>query len=215
MANYENGNYTRLAIVNACKQLFYEKGFHETSYGDICKTAHVNRGTVYYHFDTKEAMRYEVQWEYTIANKHVAEIYCTDMRYHYILAMYIYWHQIHKDSKLRRFCYQCCTDIPVYTGKIDLSHFYFTSYEKMWGAFWEKTDIPILSFASVYGYIMSCMRMICEHPERYDPFELFEHCVNASVSIWGIPQEKMDEIWRDVKYYISLIPEEEMRVQLS
>lgn len=215
MANYENGAYTRQAIVKACKLLFYEKGFRETGYSDICKAAHVNRGTIYYHFKDKEDMRYEAQWEYITANKHVVEKYCSDHRYHYILAMCMFWIQIHRDGKLRRFCLQCCQDVPVYTGKMDLSHFYYTGYETMWGAFWEKTNISQLAFASVYGYIMSCMRMLCEHPEKYDPMEMYEHCVNASVSIWGIPDEIMAKIWQDVKHYISLIPEEEMWLQLS
>lgn len=215
MGSYENGANTRQAIVQACKRLFYEKGFHDTSYGDICRAAHVNRGTVYYHFDSKETMRYEVQWEYITDNKHVVEKYCPDKRYHYILAMCMFWMQIHKDEKLRRFSLECCRDFPVYTGKKDLSHFYYTGYETMWGAFWDQGNISQLAFASVYGYIMSCMRMLCEHPEKYDPMEMYEHCVNASVSIWGIPQEIMEQIWKDVKHYLSAIPEEEMWVHLS
>lgn len=215
MSNYENGATTRQAIVQACKQLFYEQGFHETSYGDICKAAHVNRGTIYYHFKDKEAMRYEVQWEYIIANRRIVEKYCSDKRYHYILAMCMYWIQVHRDGHMRQFSLQCCRDVPVYTGKKDLSFFYYAGYETMWGDFWDKTNISQLAFASVYGYIMSCMRLLCEHPEKYDPMEMYEHCVNASVAIWGIPQEIMDAIWKDVKHYISLIPEEEMQVRLS
>lgn len=209
MANYENGAYTRQAIVQACKQLFYEKGFHETSYSDICEVAHVNRGTVYYHFPTKESMRLEVQWEYAIDNKRIAEKYCPDSRYQFMLAMGILWKQVQKDSNCRRFALQCCTDFPVYTGKKDLTHFYYTSYESMWGSFWDKQNISQLAFASVYGYIMSCLRMICEHPEKYDALELFEHCVRSSVSIWGIPDALMDEIWAEVEQYLARIPEKE------
>lgn len=214
MANYENGANTRQAIVQVCKQLFYEKGFHETSYGDICKAAHVNRGTLYYHFETKEDMRYEVQWEFIVANKHMAEKHCPDPHYHFILAMGIFWKQLQKDQKLQRFCMQSCIDFPVYTGKKDLTHFYYTSYESMWGQFWDRKKISQLAFASVYGYIMSCMRMICEHPEKYDAVEMFEHCIRSSVAIWGIPQEIMDQIWQDVQHYLSLIPEEEIQVHL-
>lgn len=214
MANYENGAYTRQAIVEACKRLFYEKGFHETSFSDICKAAHVNRGTVYYHFESKEIMRYEVQWEYVIANKRIAEEFCGDSRYHYIIAMCMFWMQVHRDENLRRFALQCSTDYPVYTGKKDLTHFYYTSYEAMWSSFWEKEKIPALSFASVYGYIMSCMRMMCEHPEKFDPLELYEHCVKASVSIWGVPDAIMAQIWADVERYISLIPEEARSLKL-
>lgn len=214
MANYENGAYTRQLIVQVCKQLFYDKGFHETSFGDICRAAHVNRGTLYYHFKTKEDMRYEVQCEIIVANKRIAEKYCADPRYLYILSMGLFWKQVQKDEKLRRFCLQYCIDFPVYTGKKDPSYFYYTFYEGMWGQFWDRKKIPQLAFASVYGYIMSCMRMICEHPEKFDALEMFEHCIRSSVAIWGIPQEITDQIWQDVTHYLSLIPEEEMRVRL-
>ena len=214
MANYENGAYTRQSIIQVCKQLFYEKGFHETSFGDICRTAHVNRGTLYYHFKTKEDMRYEVQCEFVITNKHIAEKYCSDPHYLYILSVGLFWKQVQKDEKLRRFCLQYCIDFPVYTGKKDPTHFYYTFYDGMWGHFWDRKKISQLAFASVYGYIMSCMRMICEHPEKYDAVEMFEHCIRSSVAIWGIPQKIMDQIWQDVQHYLSLIPEEEIQVHL-
>ena len=214
MANYENGANTRKAIVDACTRLFYEKGYHETSFSDICKVAHVNRSTIYYHFSDKEEMRYEAQWEYITALKQIAEKYCPDTRYLYILAMAMFWKQMQSDGRMRRFSLQNCIDFPVYTGKKDLTHFYYTGYESMWGAFWERKNIPELAFASVYGYIISCMRMLCEHPDRYDPMDLFEHCVNASVSIWGIPQNIIDQIWQDVKYYITLVPETEMCIRI-
>ena len=113
------------------------------------------------------------------------------------------------DEKLRRFCLQCCVYFPVYTGRKDLTHYYYTSYESMWGAFWDRKNISQLAFASVYGYIMNCMRMICEHPEKYDALELFEHCIRSSVAIWGIPDELMDEIWTEVEHYLAAIPEED------
>jgi len=213
MANYENGSNTRQAIVDACTRLFYQKSFHETSYSEICKAAHVNRSTVYYHFETKEAIRYEVQWEYMIRNKHVAEMYCPDSRYHYIIAMCMFWLQIHRDSNMRRYGLEVCTDFPVYTGKMDLTHFYYAGYEAMWGAFWEMEKIPELAFASIYGYIMSCMRMICEAPEKYDPLYLYEHCVKSSLSVWGVPAELSNTIWDDTIHYLSLIPEEEISIR--
>ena len=171
MTNYENGATTRRAIVNAAKRLFYEKGYPETGYGDLCAAAFVNRSTIYYHFKTKDDLRYEVHWEYFIACKRLAERYCPDSRYHYLLAMCIFWREAHDDPKLRRFVLQCCRDFPVYTGKKDFSYFYYACYEVMWGVFWDKRKIPQMAFASVYGYIMSCMRMLCEYPEKYDPME--------------------------------------------
>ena len=119
-----------------------------------------------------------------------------------------------RDEKLRRFCLECCIDFPFYTGKKDLTHFYYTSYESMWGQFWDRKKISQLAFASVYGYIMSCMRMFCEHPEKYDATEMFEHCIRSSVAILGIHQEIMYQMWQDVQHYLFLIPEEEIQVKL-
>ncbi len=212
MANYGNGSNTREAIVQACAELFYEKGFHETSFSDICARAHVNRGTIYYHFPSKDALRYEVQWEYMIRNKHIAEHYCPDSRYHYILAMCMLWHQIHRDPKMLRFLLSCCIDCPVYTGKKDMSHFYFTAYEAMWGQFWEKKNIPELTFASIYGYIMSCLRMLCEAPEKFDPMILYEHCVETSLQAWRVPPELAESIALQTADYFSQIPPEEITV---
>lgn len=210
MANYENGAYTRRAIVDACKQLFYEKGYHETSYADICKAAHVNRSTIYYHFDTKEAMRYEVVWELTVANKRVAEKYCGMPEYHYILAVGMMWYQIRYDEKLRRFYYGGCTDCPAFTGRKDLSYYYTILYERMWGHFLDKKNISELAFATVYGYIMSCMRLMCEHPENYDPMELFLHCSSSSMNILGASPEALDGVWEDIPRFLAQIPEAEL-----
>lgn len=117
MGHYENGAYTRRAIVDACKKLFYEKGYHETSYADICRETHVNRGTIYYHFPTKEQMRLEVQWEFFVDCKHVAEHHCPDERYCGIIAVAIFWLWTQKDEKMCSFARRLYQDYPVYTEK--------------------------------------------------------------------------------------------------
>lgn len=210
MGTYENGTFTRMGIVQVCKRLFYEKGYHETTNSDICRMAHINRGTLYYHFPSKEAIRYEVQWEYIMDNKHLVEKYCPDERYHFLLAMCIFWKQLQKDENMRRFSRQLYTDFPAYTGKKDMTFFYYTCYEHMWENLWKHTEISQLAFASVYGYVMGCIRMLCEHPDTYDPIELFIHCSKSSMAIWGIPEEKSREIWPKFQDYLARIPEDEM-----
>ncbi|MBS5197846.1 MAG: TetR/AcrR family transcriptional regulator [Clostridiales bacterium] len=212
MGHYENGIFTRKEIIKVCKWLFYEQGYHETSYSDICRLAHVNRGTLYYHFSSKEDMRYEVQWEYIIGFKNIAQRYCIEPQYQYLLAMCIFWKKIHEDEKLRRFQLQICMDYPVYTGKKDMTYFYYTIYEAMWGAFWEKKNISQLAFSSAYGFVTGCLRMMCEYPEKYDPVDMFMHCVGSSAAIWGIPEEKISKIWPHIRSCMEKIPEEEMYI---
>lgn len=85
-------------------------------------------------------MRYEVQWEYIIGFKNIAQRYCIEPQYQYLLAMCIFWKKIHEDEKLRRFQLQICMDYPVYTGKKDMTYFYYTIYEAMWGCVLGKKE---------------------------------------------------------------------------
>ena len=214
MANYENGVFTRQAIIRSCKKLFLEKGYHETIYADICNDAHVNRTTVYYHFKDKEQMRYEVQWECTMDLKHIAERYCDKEEYHFLLTAYLLWYKIKEDENFRRFQYSHCIDYPLISNRDNFHYFYINICKNMWQPFFDISQISDLAFASFYGYIICCIRMLCEHPEKYEAMEIFEMCVNSCIFVWGISQDTVAGIWADVKHYISLIPEEEIQLQL-
>lgn len=45
---------TRQRVLEVCKQLFYEKGYKQTTYAEICRTANVHPGTITYHFGNKK-----------------------------------------------------------------------------------------------------------------------------------------------------------------
>lgn len=53
MKKYKSGRETKEKILNAARELFYEKGYKNTTYSDICDKAEVNTGTFHYHFQTK------------------------------------------------------------------------------------------------------------------------------------------------------------------
>lgn len=50
---YDKGKETRQKIIVVAKELFYEKGFNQTSITEICKVADVMHGTFTYYFKTK------------------------------------------------------------------------------------------------------------------------------------------------------------------
>lgn len=56
MPNYSNGKETRERIINACKTLFYEKGYLDTTYTDVAKLADVKPGSIAYHFGSLRAI---------------------------------------------------------------------------------------------------------------------------------------------------------------
>lgn len=52
----KDGDSTRKLLVHHAFQLFKEKGYQNVSVKDICTSAHVQRGTFYYHFSSKDAI---------------------------------------------------------------------------------------------------------------------------------------------------------------
>lgn len=55
----------RQEILNAAQDLFAKKGYEATSTGDILERVGIARGTLYYHFPTKEAILDEVVIRFT------------------------------------------------------------------------------------------------------------------------------------------------------
>ena len=51
---------TRAAICGAAASLFMENGIHATSLYDIARFAHMSKGTLYYHYPSKEALTLEI-----------------------------------------------------------------------------------------------------------------------------------------------------------
>ncbi len=41
-------------------------------------------------------------WEYAVDNKRIVEKYCREPLYHYLLAIYMFWKQMHEDGQMRR-----------------------------------------------------------------------------------------------------------------
>lgn len=56
MAFGEKGRRARQSIVDAAAQLFYERGYAQTSFSDIADAAGIPRGNFYYHFRSKDAI---------------------------------------------------------------------------------------------------------------------------------------------------------------
>lgn len=206
MGAYENGVTTRRAILDACKQLFYDKGFHGTSYDDICREAHVNRGSIYYHFKEKENIRYEVLWEYTIANFNAAKRYCDDPVYQPSVGMYFTWYQVCKDPKMGRFFTEYYDDYPVYHPGNSLAVFYKVLHSHMYSELWEEEECSYLPFASGYGYIMALMDIGHHFPERTTPLELYHQCFTGTNIIRGVPADDVNKAWDIIADYINKIP---------
>lgn len=207
---YENGMTTRKLILDASKKLFYEKGYHETSYEDICKVAHVNRGSIYYHFKEKENIRYEVLWELTWKCYDLAKEYCDQEKYQYLVGAYILWGLTLHDSKLRKFELDYCADYPVYTSNNPVALYYKMCNKNMYKDIWDLSQVDPLAFATGYGTIYGGLRLIDADPERYSLMEIYRHMIMTGILVWGIPKPEADAMWEELSVYLKKINEKEL-----
>lgn len=207
MGAYGNGMTTRQMILDACAALFYEKGYHETSYDDICRTAHVNRGSIYYHFKEKENIRYEILWMITTDCYEQAKIYCDDSRYTFLVGMYLHWGKVLHDEKIRKFELDYYADYPVYTPNNPVARYYKMCNEKMYREIWDLSGVDLLAVATGYGTLYGGMRLLDDGPEKYNLIELYRHLLMTGILTWGIPKAEADVMWEEVLTYIRMIPD--------
>ena len=200
---YETGIETRKLILAECRKLFLDKGFHETSYNDICKAAHVNRGSIYYHFKQKDMIRYEILWEIYTDNKRFAEQYTSVSSHQYVFALYLMWRQILTDPKLGRFLTDYYTDYPVYVPQKDLPVFITTLYRNSFDEILPISDVDDFTMASMYGYIGVISQMVKAAPERFSLNTLFWQVLQCCFHILCIPEEKTRELCADLERCIT------------
>lgn len=110
MANYENGLDTKAKIIDACKELFYSKGFEKTTFRDIGMQAGVNQGLIVYYFKNKNILASTVfqsvmsQMMEQIEG-HFAE---AENLTRYFISDFLYFRLLYEDENFRRFIESCC-----------------------------------------------------------------------------------------------------------
>ncbi|MDR3121937.1 MAG: TetR/AcrR family transcriptional regulator [Clostridiales bacterium] len=60
MGQYSKGSETKSGILLAARQLFYERGYQQTSVRDIANASGANLGLIQYHFGSKSALALEL-----------------------------------------------------------------------------------------------------------------------------------------------------------
>lgn len=107
MVKRKAGEKKRDLIVDVCKKLFYEKGYNNTTYNDICEAADIPPGTITYHFDSKRGIASVIEDEYEPQNKIYIERMCVNRGYSKVMLMAIenfhMWRRDFEDVNLRNF----------------------------------------------------------------------------------------------------------------
>ena len=210
MGNYNNGNDTRKLILETCFHLFLTNGYHETSVEKICQAAHVNRSSVYYHFHDKDNIRYEVLWELIIRCRGQVTQYCPDTPNSMALALRVLYLHLQQEPALWNFILEYWKDYPVYSRRSSLGAFYNLLYRSIFEPVWERSRIPSLEFASMYGHLYGVHSLAEAYPGRYGADELYRHCFHTAAGIWNIPEDTVSALWDSIESDWKDIPSERL-----
>jgi len=110
MANYENGLDTKAKIIDACKDLFYLKGFEKTTFKDIGQLAGVNQGLIVYYFKNKNILASTV---FQLVMSQLMEqierqFQKAENLTRYFISDFLYFRLLYEDENFRRFMESCC-----------------------------------------------------------------------------------------------------------
>ena len=112
MANYENGLDTKAKIIDACRELFYTKGFDKTTFKDISESAGVNQGLIVYYFKSKNTLASTIYQSVMTELLDQIEYHFAETEYltRYFISDFLYFRLLYEDEYFRRFIETCCAN---------------------------------------------------------------------------------------------------------
>lgn len=205
MASYITGKETRTAIINTCSKLFYEKGYHETTYDDICREAHINRGSIHYHFKTKDAIRWEISNDLYYKNVDLAAKYTDDCKYANALASNIFWYKYLNDEKYRRLFYTgYCSDDPLkYVDENYVKSIFLCFDNKDDAQFSEKYALEILT---VTGLEKQLAIAIYNEPTRFTYKQISNYFLSTLGKVFNINDCIINELCNHIQELMERVP---------
>lgn len=207
---YENGASTKQLILDVCKELFLENGFQETSYDDICKKAHVNRGTIYYHLKDKENIRFLVHEEYIARYVKLGERYCDIPEYWYHMGMTILWHQFLNNHKLRRFLMEFAKDNLIYAPEKAAVPAFVQCYQRFSDRELKLEDLEELSISAAYGLLMYMIQVAGQQWQVLTAEDLVRRCMINIGKLYHLEDHVVKKTWEDMCPYIQKLPWNEL-----
>lgn len=133
MANYENGLETKSRIINTCKELFYTKGFDQTTFKDIGRTAGVNQGLIVYYYKTKNILANTVfQDVMTEMMTQIDSLFSEeDTLTRYFISDFLYFRLLYEDECFRNFIENCCSNGILTKSSVAMKKEYLKYYDEI------------------------------------------------------------------------------------
>lgn len=194
MGTYENGDETKAHILDACEKLFLEKGYAATTFLDICKEAHVNQGSIYYHFKEKNALFRQVADRINEKNRALALKVLPSgapAYMQFLLDIYVYWYRFFHDEKFRRLM---ASPGPTSSSDLDQYEGYWKHCSAFIPDFNRFFSEHALDFIVCTGIDRQLTLYISGNMEKYTWLEMAEYHVRTIALIFQYAPEQIDNI---------------------
>ena len=199
MAKYEPGIQTRKKILNTCKKLFYEKGYEETTYDDICREGQVNRGLIHYHFNGKYNIGRQIFSDFLMDSNHMVDSIVArdygDTLGQCLAALDIrtYLNLIFADEHVKRFYYEISRTTKFTAGHTDLGESFHRRYIDAFNLDLPEIEVKFMT-AAVMGMSSSLHIMYMHGYLNATQEEYIDYRIRFFYALMGIKRERIEEI---------------------
>ena len=199
MPSYQPGIQTREKILNTCKKLFYEKGYDDTTYNDICQEGNINRGLIPYHFKSKYNISRSIFVNFLVDNNSLVRSLIKekygDTKLQYAPAVHLrsYLNIIYSDEKFKRFYYQISRVTEFSSNYTDVLESFHRQNIETFKLDLTEIDIKFLT-ATVTGMSTSTAVLFMHGYLEVSLEDYIDHRIKLFHSLMNIEGKKINEI---------------------
>ena len=210
MVRLSAGEKKRQHIISVCKKLFYENGYANTTYDDICKAADIPPGTITYHFEGKRGIAATIEDEYEPQNKIYIEKMCANRGYSKTLLMAIenfhMWKRDFEDDNLRRFLNDMSMErVPTTAAYEAIRYFYQCVIDDLQLGQPDDKELDLIISTQI-GMSDMLLHTIVHDLERYT----YQECAHFSIRFFlrqlGVPDAQSEQIIADAEDIFETLP---------
>lgn len=209
MSHYIKGLETKNRILEVAEKLFYENGYYNTKFTDICREAKVHPGSLNHLFgEYKNIAAFLVTKNMEFLYQQLSEIFpeLDDKLILNMLAYDVYIHRFFEDEKFRRFNTEFDMDLAsrgngskyydLYDESVikGLKHHYCEHYSSDF----DEMDMDYY-FHAISGIDGPVEAYLCSKIECYTPDIALRHYFNIFFSYFRFSKEEMEEMLKKTK----------------
>ncbi|MBI4856226.1 MAG: TetR/AcrR family transcriptional regulator [Acetobacterium woodii] len=187
------GLQTRMNLLNAAKELFYENGFSKTSAKEICESANVKPSNFNYYFDSKDMLLKEIYADlymkcHSFVDSNIT--YKINSIEKNVLMTFPYMMGQFKDEKTKSFHYETIKREPLttYMGG-NLRHLYKQFIKDLGRTVTEKELVSLIN--ADLGLRREIFLYFLEHPESQDMNDLVNSILIFRARIFQMDENMM------------------------